>query len=107
MVRSGLDDLLITVQRVRYLGQQPLVEVLLCGRSEADVELITTYGTLTREGYLLRGRDADAEIRALKQRITKFERLKGWAVITGNGGTVVTLYPANRRKQRTMLAHRG
>ena len=74
------------------------------GRSEHDVALITMYGTRTRDGYLLRGRDTNMHIRALKREIMRLERLKDWAVITGDGGAVVTLYPANRRKQRTMLS---
>lgn len=74
------------------------------GRSERDIGLITTYGTPTRDGFLLRHRDADMRIRDLKKEITVIERLKDWAVITGDNGMVVTIYPADHVKQRRMLS---
>ncbi len=74
------------------------------GRSERDIALITAYGTPTRDGYLLRRRDVDTRIRNLKKEITAIERLKDWAVITADDETVITIYPADREKQRRMLS---
>ncbi len=77
------------------------------GRSEGDIALITSYGTQTRDGYLLRNRDADQRIHALKKEIGRIERLKGWAVITAEKDVVVSVYPADRRKQRKMIHQFG
>ncbi len=74
------------------------------GRSEQDVNLITAYGTPTRDGYLLRRRDVDTRVRDLKKEISAIERLKNWVVIVGEEGVVVTIYPADHEKQRRMLS---
>ena len=73
------------------------------GRSDDDIDAIMSFGTQTRDGYLLRRRDVDERTRALKKEIERLHRLRGWAVITGDGGAVVTLYPAHRKKQSRML----
>ena len=74
------------------------------GRCEADIAVITGYGTRTRDGYLLRQQDVDERTRVLKKEIERLHRLRGWAVITGDGGAVVTLYLVHRKKQCRMLA---
>ncbi len=77
------------------------------GKSAPDVALIKACGTRTADGYLLRNRDADEAIRALKGEINRLEHLKGTAVITEvTGEAVITVYAANRRKQRNLLFKR-
>lgn len=74
------------------------------GKSEDDVALIIKNGTSVRDGYLLRGRDADARIDDLKREILRIERLKGWAVVTDpEHETAFTVYAARHRKQRRRL----
>ena len=77
------------------------------GRSEDDIASIIAHGTRTPDGYLLLDRDADHRIHALKKEIGRIERLKGWAVITAENDVVVSLYPADRRKQRKMIHQFG
>lgn len=72
------------------------------GMRAADVEAIVAYGTPVRDGYVLRTRDANEAILELKKMIRALERLKERVVIA-NGQTVVTTYPASRRKQRSLL----
>lgn len=75
------------------------------GRSEADIELIVACGTRTRDGYLLRNRDAEVAICELKSEIVRLGQLKGTVIITDRAGDqVITIYRANRRKQHKMLS---
>ena len=70
-----------------------------------DIEIIMAYGTPVPGGYLLRGQDINEAVSELKMQITALERLKGRVVIA-DGETVITAYPAGRRKQRNLLHKR-
>ena len=70
--------------------------------SLTDVETIVSHGTEVRDGYLLRERDVNKEVSRLKSQIKALERLRNRAVICDKG-TVITVYPALKRKQRQLL----
>ena len=70
--------------------------------SSADVEVIVAHGTSVRDGYLLRARDANEAISELKGQISMLERLKDRVVIADRQ-TVITAYPASKRKQKRLL----
>lgn len=70
--------------------------------SSTDVEAIMVHGTQVRGGYLLRRRDVEEAISGLKSEIRRLERLKNRAVISDRS-TVITVYPASRRKQKQLL----
>ena len=70
--------------------------------SLTDVEMIVSHGTQVRDGYLLRERDVNKEVSRLKSEIRALERLRNRAVICDRG-TVVTVYPAAKRKQKKLL----
>lgn len=67
-----------------------------------DVETIMVHGTQVRDGYLLRKRDVAEEISRLKSKIRKLERLKNRVVISDRK-TIITVYPASKRKQKQLL----
>ena len=70
--------------------------------SSPDVETIVVHGTRVRDGYLLRERDVYEAVSRLKGQISTLERLKNRAVISDRG-TVITMYPASKRKQKQLL----
>lgn len=70
--------------------------------SLTDVETIVSHGTQVRDGYLLRERDVKEEVSRLKGQIRALERLRNRAVICDRG-TVITVYPAAKRKQKQLL----
>ena len=73
------------------------------GMSSADVEAIVVYGTAVPGGYLLRARDVNEAISDLKGQISMLERLKNRVVIADRQ-TVITAYPASKRKQIRLLS---
>jgi hypothetical protein len=73
---------------------------------ETDIELICECGTPTTDGYLLRNKDAERAIAERKAEIERLGKLEGHAVIA-TGSTIVTAYPANRKKQKKMLRMAG
>ena len=72
------------------------------GMSSPDVEAIVAYGTAVPGGYLLRARDVNEAISDLKGQISMLERLKDRVVIADRQ-TVITAYPASKRKQKRLL----
>lgn len=72
------------------------------GMNSADVEAIIAHGTPVPGGYLLRARDVNEAISELKGQISILERLKD-RVIVADGQTVITAYPASKRKQKRLL----
>ena len=70
--------------------------------SLTDVETIVSNGTQVGDGYLLRERDVNKEVARLKSQIRVLERLRNRAVICDRG-TVITVYPAAKRKQKQLL----
>ncbi len=70
--------------------------------NSGDVEAIMMYGTQVPGGYLLRARDVNEALLELKGQIIMLERLKGRVVIADRQ-TVITAYPASRRKQKRLL----
>ena len=74
--------------------------------NSADVDTIMSYGTQVPGGHLLRERDVNEAISGLKGEIRRLERLKNRAVISDRE-TIVTVYPASRRKQKQLLNAAG
>ena len=74
--------------------------------SSTDVGTIVGHGTQVRDGYLLRERDVSEAVSRLKHQIRTLERLRNRAVICDKG-TVITMYPASKRKQKQLLNSAG
>lgn len=70
--------------------------------SLTDVETIISRGTQVRDGYLLLERDVNKEVSRLKSEIRALERLRNRVVICDRG-TVITVYPAAKRRQKQLL----
>ena len=70
--------------------------------SLTDVETIVSHGTQVRDGYLLRERDVNEQVSRLKSQIRALERLRNRAIICDRG-TIITVYPAAKRKQKQLL----
>lgn len=70
--------------------------------NSADVGAIVAYGSPVPGEYLLRARDVDEAISELKGQISMLERLKDRVVIADRQ-TVITAYPASKRKPKLLL----
>lgn len=72
------------------------------GLRKADLELITQFGSIIDDGFILRRKDAEAAKCEMKRTIADLDRLAGVAVIT-KSDTVVTYYRPTKSKRRRML----
>lgn len=78
------------------------VRVRQRGYREGDIPLILGCGTYGNEAVVLTNADAEREIRDLKARIHRIERLRGTAVILANSA-VVSVYRPGRVRLRQFL----
>lgn len=67
-----------------------------------DLELAELIGTEVEGGCLVRKKDVQAFLRALKKLAGQAQRLEGKRVVAA-GETVITAYRATRSKQRRLL----
>jgi len=70
--------------------------------SGSDIDLILAHGTETRDGYLLRDRDAKKVEVDLRKQIEQIHRLAGKFIVV-EGETVVTAYHPGRKKLKRIL----
>ena len=76
------------------------------GVSEKDIDCLLKYGSQTKNGYLIKKKDAQAAITNLKREITRIERLASKQVlIIVKEDTLVTIYPATRKQFRREFKH--
>ncbi|MDP6929449.1 MAG: hypothetical protein QF412_07090 [Planctomycetota bacterium] len=84
------------------LSAHAMARVRQRGFKEADIALLGRYGTVTRDGVLLRRQDVVSAVSALKREITQLERLAGtYAVMDGD--TVLTVYRPSKKRARSQL----
>ena len=71
------------------------------GVSEKDVDCLLKYGSQTRQGYLIKKKDAQTAVANLKREISRIERLASkQALIIVKEDTLVTTYPVTERQLR-------
>lgn len=85
----------LTTHAFRRLSQR--------GMKPGDLATIMKYGTAVRDGFVLRGDDANDAIAILKSEMRDLERLRGRLVIV-QGDAVVTAYRPSRRRQAVLLS---
>ena len=73
--------------------------------TQKDIEFLVANATQVTDGYFLSNKDVDAIVRSHKREIRRCERLRGRFVVV-DGETVISIYPANRRKQKRLLRYR-
>lgn len=84
------------------LTQHSLVRIQQRGLSIQDPELIVLLGTPVEGGYLVRHKDCDEVIHALKAVMRKVERLRGQRVVMA-GNRIVTVYRARKESRRKLI----
>jgi hypothetical protein len=72
------------------------------GLRDRDVDFILRHGTDTGDGAILAGKDVQRLIKDAKRIIDNAQRLKNKRVVA-LGGTVITVFHADRRQQHELL----
>lgn len=81
-----------------------LVRIRQRGLTESDIQPIVNAGTpVDADSILLMGRDVDREVRLLKKRISRLERLKGCRVVIGEEDNIITVYRPSRKVEKRLL----
>ena len=74
------------------------------GLTESDIQPILNAGTpVNADSILLLGRDVDREVRKLKKKISRLERLKGCRVVIGEEDNIITVYRPSRKIEKRLL----
>jgi hypothetical protein len=76
------------------------------GVSQKDIDCLLKYGSQTRQGYLIKKKDAQVAITHLKREISRIDRLASkQTLIVVKHNTVVTTYPTTNLQLRTEFNH--
>lgn len=77
------------------------------GFRKADVDLVLRVATrVADDAFFLTDKDAAREIKRRRREIQQLERLRGSKLIV-EGGSLITLYHANRKSPRSAGGKRG
>ena len=75
------------------------------GIRQADLDLVSRYGTHTSRGVILTKRDIARFEREFKRRLNRLEKLNG-VFVAEDGGTSITVWRATKHQRRSMLESR-